>query len=411
MHLFRMAFRNIWRNKRRTFFNLIAFTINIAILIFFVGFYRYRIEDSYSRTTKYLTGHIQIHHSDYEKEERKMPVDLPVPESSELCASFENIPGVIFAGRRIEFGAFLSNGKDKLACLGIGFEPEKEAKFGVLSESIIEGECLESNDYGVLIGYRMAELFNLKVGDIVLVLARTKYNTPNLMDAEIKGIFNIGFGALDKSTAFFSMPFAQELLQMEDEATEIMVGLKNRKIIPSVLKKIDKKIPASIKKDTVINDWTHYAKPLIQDVKGDTRFMAIFLFILISIAVFGMINTMSMSVFERIREIGTMRAMGMSRKQVVRLFIFESVIVSLTGVFCGCFLGGVICLYIAKVGIPLGGFTDAVAVPMGERLYCLSKPIEFIGSFILGIIAGLIGGLSPAIRAGKLKIVDSLREI
>ena len=340
-----------------------------------------------------------------------MPLDLTVPESFELCRLFQNIPGVVFAGRRIEFGAFLSSGKEKVACLGIGFEPEKETKFGVLSESIIEGEYLNPNDYGILIGHRMAELFNLKAGDVVLVLARTKYNTPNLVDAEIKGIFNLGFGALDKSTAFFSISFAQELLQMEDEATEIMIGLEERKLIPSVLKKIDKKIPTPIKKDIVINDWTHYAKPLVQDVKGDTRFMAIFLFILMAIAVFGMINTMSMSVFERTREIGTMRAIGMSTKQVVRLFILESVVVSLAGVFCGWLLGGAISLYVAKVGIPLGGLTDAATVPMGERLYCLSRPIEFIASFILGIIAGLIGGLSPAMRAGKLKIVDSLREI
>jgi putative ABC transport system permease protein len=411
MYLLQMAFRNIWRNKRRTFLNVIAFTVNITILIFFVGFYRYRIEDSYSRTTKYLTGHIQIHHSDYEKEERKMPVDLPVPRSGELCELVQRIPGVVFAGKRIEFAAFISNGKDKLACLGIGFEPEKEAEFGVLSQSIIEGEYLSSNDYGILIGHRMAELFNLKVGDTVLVLARTKYNTPNLVDVEIKGIFNVGFGALDKSTAFFSIPFAEQLLQMEDEATEIMIGLEERGLVPSVLKEMEKKIPASIKKDIVINDWTYYAKPLVQDVKGDTRFMAIFLFILVSIAVFGMINTMSMSVFERTKEIGTMRAIGMARREVVRLFIFESVIVSLAGVLCGWGLGGILCLYIAKVGIPLGGLSDAVTVPMGERMYCLSEPIEFVGSFILGIIAGVIGGLSPAIRAGKLKIVDSLREV
>jgi putative ABC transport system permease protein len=408
MYLLIMAFKNLWRNKRRTILNLTAFTFNIVVLLFFVGAFRFRIEDGTIKTTKYLTGHIQIHQQSYDKEARKLPLNLIIKEPEEIISRTEKIPGVIMAGRRIKFSASVSDGNNKLGCMGIGFEPEQEAKFGLLSQSIVAGHYLKKSDSGVIIGSSMAKIFNFKVGDNVKIIVRTKYNTPNLIDAQIMGIFSTGLSELDKTTVFFPLPLAQELLLMEDEPTEIIIGLKDIKQIPSVIQKIGAVIPKSVAKDLKVYDWNYYSQALLDDVQGDIGFMVIFFVILLSIAIFSISNTMSMNIFERIREIGSMRAIGMSRKQIARLLTLESIIVSVLGALVGCIIGGIICFLVWKVGIPIET-GDSGALPL--RFYVYSNPVEFLGSFVLSIFAGILGGFLPALKARKLKIVDALREI
>lgn len=410
MYLFFMAFRNIMRHKRRTILNIIAFVINIAGIVAFTAFYRGRVVDNYTKTIDYLTSHIQIHNALYESKKRALPLDLTIEGSENIKEDLKNYSGVRGVSERVEFSAILGNGLEQMPCLGIGIQPEEEKNVSVIRDVVVEGEYLTEGDGGVLIGSRLAELLDLSVGDIVFLYVTTAFDQPNLLETEVKGIFNYNFSMLDRSVIYCSYSFIREYLNMPEGATKMMVRLESRKLIPKVMSYLDEYNRERYSGSLQINRWEYFAGPLISDVKGDTSFMGLFFLILVLVALFGIVNTMSTSVFERTREIGTIRAIGTRKDQTIRLFLFESVAISMMGVIIGWSIGFVVSLYLAKVGIPIGEAFEDMAIPMGDRLYSVLGIWEYLGTLFLGIGAGIIGGIAPAMRASRLKVVDALRK-
>ncbi len=413
MFLLILAFKNILRHKRRTILNITALAINVAGIVFFTAFYRGRIVDNYDRTINYLTSHIQIHNPLYETEKRRLPLDLTIKDSKKIKNDLKNHEWIRGVSERVEFAIIVNNGLDQMPCLGIGIQPEEERNIGILPEVITGGDYLVPGEEGILIGSKMAELLNLKVGDIVFLYVTTSLNQPNLFETEVRGIFHYGFPMLDKYVIHCSYDFIREYLNMPEGATKMMIMLKDRRLIPEMMNYLSEYNLKEYSGELQINRWEYFAQPLIEDVKGDTFFMGIFFFILVLVGLFGIINSMSTSVFERTQEIGTIRAVGTRRDQTVRLFLFETLAISLIGVMIGWIIGFAISLYLARAGIPLGqafSETEMMAVPMGEKLYAVLGIWEYLGTLLLGLCAGLIGGISPALRASRLKIVDALRK-
>ncbi len=409
MYLLKMAWRNIFRNKRRTILNIIAIAVNIAIIIFVVAYMRYIIEDRYSKVPKYLTGHIQIHNSEYESDKGdEFPLKYTIDKYQSICNITSKIDGVIFAGNRIEFSGIAGNGKDLLPIQGIAFEPEKESKFGIIDDKIKEGNYLEPKDSSILIGDKMAELMNLKVGDSLKLYIRTKDNSKNIADLKISGIFKTSFAMIDKSYIYMTIPTAKSILKTGSEPTEIIIGLEDRNDVEPVIKELNSKLTGNLKKGINIDSWVKYSRGSVDDLKNTQTFMLIFVLILLLIAVFGMITTMYMNVFERKNEIGTIRSIGMDSSQVKNLFLLEGMVTSLLGVVAGCIIGGLISYIVSKVGIPVPS-AESRTVPTPERLYTDSRYIEFVGAIIIGIMTGAIGSILPAIRISKLKVVDALK--
>ena len=139
--------------------------------------------------------------------------------------------------------------------------------------------------------------------------------------------------------------------------------------------------------------------------------MAVFFGILVVVAVFGIINTMSTSVFERTKELGTLRAIGLRKGHTMKMVLYESIILSMIGVIVGWIIGFFVSLYLSKTGVSFGAMVEDfdITVPMAETLYAVIGWWEYLITFVIGIAAGLIGGLSSVFRIGKLRVVDALR--
>ena len=261
----------------------------------------------------------------------------------------------------------------------------------------------------MLLTERLAHLLRVVPGDTVRLKAQTVDDVPNLVDAEVVGVVRPPFSAIDQSTFFVPLDLARELLDMPEGATEVLIALRDPDASSEMSAAIPDLLGPELAAATEAFDWRHYEPALVADIAVDTRFLAIFFAVLLLISAFIMSNSMSMTVFERTRELATLRAIGLSGNGLLALVSAESALVGALGAVAGGLAGGLLCWYFGIYGIPTD-VGELSSTPVSPRFYPISRPIEYLGSAGLGVMAGWLGGLRGALRARRLRIVEALRD-
>lgn len=405
MELLKLAARNVLRNPRRTLLDMAAFVICLSMLVFFVGVYRFRIVDGVTKATRYRSAHLQIHALGYDAIARKLPLNMDLADAPSLQRRLLADPRVRMASPRIRFFCHLAGAGEMLHATAMAIDPASESHASLLPEAVVRGRYLKNADAGVLLSERLARLLSVGVGDSVRLKARTFHDVPNLVDAVVIGIVRPPFNSLDQSAFFLPLDFAREFLDMQGRSTEIAVMMTDISDALPVASTLVASLTPAQRAIIEYFDWRHYEPALVADIFIDTRFLAVFFSILLLISVFIMNNSMSMSVFERMREFGTMRALGMSREHLLALVSSESVLIGVAGSLAGCLLGGVLCWYFGTHGIPTD-VGELSSIPVSPRFYVISRPVEFAGCIVLGAFSGWLGGLRAALRARSLNVVD-----
>ncbi|MBU0687616.1 MAG: ABC transporter permease [Candidatus Margulisbacteria bacterium] len=407
-----VAARNVWRQKRRSILNIIAISVNIFAIVAYTSFYRGWIVNSFQNITDYQTGHVQIHANGFLKEERRAPLDINIEKSLDLKEKIKKLPKVTAVARRIEFAGSVSNMMDTINVMGVAIEPEDEAKIFVRKDAIIEGSYLKANDEGILIGDKLAKNLNVGVGDYLNLYSQTKFNTHNLVEVEIKGIFSYGFDYMDKNFVFIPLKLADQFLDMGGDVNEMVISAGSHHKTIAAFEEINTALSPETLKKIEVSPWTAFAQGVMEDIESDSISMVILFGILVAMAIFGIINTMSMNVMERSREIGTLRAIGITRKGISRIFLYEAIITGIIAILIGWFFGSLLSAYLTFHGLPMPAeFFENVNVPVDKVMYGVPGITEYIGTGILGLVAALIGGYFPARKAAKMKVVDALNKI
>lgn len=404
-----LAARNVRRNPRRTLLDMAAFVVCLSMVAFFVGVYRFRIVDGVTKATRYRTGHLQLHARGYDDLARRLPLAPAITDTAPILLALGGRPGVRLASERIRFAAAVSRGQEQLRTQGVAFDPEREAAFSLLPEQVQAGRYLRASDAGVLLTERLARLLDVAPGQTVRLKAQSVHDVPNIVEAEVVGVVRPPFSAVDQATLFVPLPFARELLEMETGATEVLVALEDPDATASMLADLPGLLGPERWAATEAFDWRHYEPALVADISVDTRFLTLFFGVLLLISTFIMSNSMSMTVFERTRELGTLRAVGMSRNALLALVSAESALVGALGALAGCLLGALLCWYFGIHGIPTD-VGELSSTPVSPRFYPISRPIEYLGCMGLGVAAGWLGGLRGGLRARRLRIVEALRD-
>ena len=401
---------NLPRNKRRTFFNIVAVTLCLAVYLIMMAFIKGEKEIMYELGIKFLAGHIQIHQKGYdEKSDLMPPVDITLEKSSEIVDVIKGEPRIVNIKRRIEFPGFISNGTNKIGGFVNGIEPQNEINEIFAERLITEGEYagrfLEKGNE-VLIGLALAELFDFKPGDEIFIVAENKFKQPNMDTFKIVGIFSSGFPLFDETVIFIPLDSASRFMgYADDEANVIHVKLGDRKQVSPLRKYIDGKTENRYE----VFSWEHFAPEIVNAVKADEITYAIIIGILLFLMILGLLNTMSMNVFERFQEIGTMRALGFKKSEINLMFLYEGVFTGIAGFIVGLIIGSAVNYYTSTVGIKIPtDMVDEVTIPMWEVF--LSNPTvkHVIYCFLVSIIIPAIGAFIPSFRAQKKSIVETL---
>ncbi|TVR56837.1 MAG: ABC transporter permease [Spirochaetaceae bacterium] len=403
-----IALRNITRNRRRTALNMIALTVGMTIMIAALGWVRGYFTTLYDGMITLDTGHVQVLHRDYLAEARRMPLDLLVENYTATRATLLESAGVDRASGRVEYELELGNGREYMPMRGRAIDPRYEREITTIENFIVSGRYLAASDAepGVVIGRPAAELLGVAPGDTVFLRVRDRYGAPNTTTLKVVGLFNTGYPLFDRHLVITDLRQSTEFLRLGDAVTHIVLGLRGRSDPERVATALNAVLPDSL----TAYRWQRFARTMIAVVEADIGAFVILMGILFFLVLLGILNSMSMAVRERGREIGTMRAIGLKRRQLRRLIIAESIAIALLSAMLACVFGGAFAAYVQFIGFDVAGMMPAdLPIPFGERFFGDTRAIDFIATAALGVVTAVLGSLGPARRAARLAIVDTMR--
>jgi putative ABC transport system permease protein len=402
MKLTRIAFRNVFRNPRRTAFTLFVIVFGAVAMILAGGFVASNFQGLREMTIRNGIGHLQIFTQKFIDGREDKPLELGIENPAAVQAWLAKQPHVVATSPEIEFVGLISNGEKSEAFLGRGIDPGKQEALG-FNVNIKEGKALSGAESEVILGTGLAEALNVKPGDSLTLLGTTTNGALNAIDVTVAGTFATGIKEFDQRAIKVAVPTAQTLLDTK-RVTKLIVKLDSTANTPIAAAQLRKSLPPELGMKT----WRELATFYKQVVM---LYSSIFLFlgiIIVILVVLSSSNTMMMTVFERVQEIGTLMALGTRRRQIVAIFLLEGLVI---GIFGGL-LGWVAGFGMSK-GINVAGITlpPPPSFDRGIALHINFVPQLYVGVFVLVTITLVMAAIIPAIRAARLRIVDALRHV
>lgn len=404
--MLKIAVRNVFRNKRRTSITEMAIIFGAITIILVGGIFEVVVQGLREQTIRTQLGHIQIHAEGYSSKGMSNPWKYVIREPIAIGKLTEDIPQIKTLTERVDFSGIISSGEVSTNFIGIGGIPQKES-FVSSGLNILQGKNVgEITPDGALLGKELAEGLGVKVGDILTLLTNTVYGSFNAVEVVVEGVFQSGSAEYDKRALITTIKKAQSLLDLEG-VTSLIVILDRTEDTDIVSKElIDRfsKAGAAVELSTWKELATYYrqVKGMFDGIFGSVKF------IIAIVVILGIANTMIMSVLERTNEIGTVMALGGSRRQVILLFLLEALTIGLIGGTAGIIFGSLVTKVVAIIGIP-------VPPPPGQNVEFVIRPLllssSIIFAFILLILSSLLSGIYPAYKASKLRPVDALRHV
>lgn len=399
-----MAFLNLFRHRARVFLSLLTVSGAIASTIIFRGYSHYILEQlrTYSAENQY--GHLQIGHKKLWSPESEKIKDQLFHLSDSALEKIRSMPELASAAPRLSLQGLISNGDNQFGAKIIGYDPELETTFKG-SLRVIEGVHLGITDNnGILLGSGLQKKIKAKIGDTVSVVSQTIDGVVNAGDLTVTGIFQTTVSEVDDQVAFIPIKTAQNLLDTSSIELWIL-RLRDINQAPQMRGVIASAV-GETQPELVVRTWRELAHLYNQSEEFFNIQNFIVQMILSALTVLAILNTVGMTVYERIGEIGTMRALGQSRSEIVRLFMIEGFYLSIFGALFGSLLACLSSFLINAAGFATILPGASVEIPIRTDLV----PSAFAFAIAMGLITTLLGTLVPAWRASRLSVVDALRK-
>lgn len=409
LKIIKIAFSNILKQKRRTFFNLITFAANAVALVTMIGMLNGMYNQAFERTIELDTGHFKIYNKKFLEEKARLPVEYNIKEPYAVVEDLKVVEYFVSAAPRIIRNVTVSDFKKKTSVMTLGIDMKAELDTMRTFDRLAPEDRLPDFGGKILLGAKLASLMGVNKGDAMLIYGQTAYKANNLSDIQVQGLYSSGFEKMDKNTAFVPLNFFQDFLDIPGAATEIVVRIKDRKYVKETKMEIEK-ILAEKHPDLTVRDWTEEAAGLIAGARMDYMAYAIMFAILLFLAVFIIMNTLTITVFERTAEIGTLRAIGLEKQQVGWMFMWEGLMLSLGGAVLGGLMAVPIAFYMNFTGVPMPAeFADMMPFPI-ESMTSRNTWFDWVLTTGICLITGVIGAILPSLRAAGTNIVDALKK-
>lgn len=397
-----IAFRNITRQYRRSLFGIIAVTFGVVALVLAAGFIDWIFWAMREGTITSGMGHIQIMRPGYLDGGRADPLHYLMPQVSPQGEAIGRFPTVRAMAPRLAFNGLLSHGEATISFIGEGVSPEAEQQ--VSSFLIIAaGKNLSSDDpKGILLGAGLAANLGVKSGDTVVLLGNTSTGRVSAVECTVRGLFNTPSKAYDDSALRVPLPVAQKLLRVSGIHRWILL-LDETTHTAQTSRSLQKQFSDS---GLEFVPWYELADAYNKTVALLSKQINVVELIIAVIIVLSISNTMMMNVLERTSEIGTCLAIGRSRRQILRQFVYEGLTIGLIGGTLGIVLGWLLAALISSIGIPMPPPPGMSHGYSGEIMF--SGPLA-LNAFLLAVCTTLLASFYPAWKASQMEIVDALR--
>lgn len=408
----RLAWRNLFRNRRRTWITAVTVAVAVFLLNLSASLLVGIEQQSFDNLIYYQTGHAKLFADGYFDHREELPLDYALTEPEELRSLVASVPGVAATTPRLVFQAQLSDGVDQLSCYGVGIQlTGSDTDVYRLPQAVVEGEYLQEGDEGILLGSGLAGVFDVGVGDWLTILAKTRHGAYEAIDFPIVGLVGTGNPLIDVNSVLLPLETAQYMLDMEGEATEVAVRFAATAGEEETVRRIQETIAQSGGYE--VKGWRELESDFMSLVRMKRTGNMVMLTLFLLMAVVGVTNTVLMAAFERTREIGMLMAMGLRGSGIRWLFLAEGALTGLMGGAVGTLLAAVLLAWIASVGIDITAIYGDIDIgyPVRGVIY------PAVNAFVLGYAWGLAGlmaalaSLYPAARASRNEPVEALRHV
>lgn len=401
--MFKLAFRNVFRQKSHSAMTVVAIAGGVAGLILAGGW----VNDIFVQLSEALihsqSGHLQVYKKGYFAAGTRAPEKFLISRPGIEKQRISTEAGVADVMARLNFSGLLNNGRSDLPVVGEGVEADKEATLGS-SVSIVSGRQLDDRDaFGIVLGHGVAQGLKLEPGDQVTLLVNTLEGALNSIDLEVVGIFQSFSNDYDARAIKIPLAAAQELLGT-NEVNALVITLNETRDTDHIAARLEQQLDArglEIRTWLELNDFYEKTVELYKGQFGVLQ-LIILVMVLLSVA-----NSVNMSIFERTGEFGTMMALGNRSSHVFHLVVVENILLGLVGSGLGLVVGVALALGISAVGIPMPPPPNA---NVGYTAHIQIIPSTLFAACAIGIIATVLAAILPARHVSRTPVVEALRQ-
>jgi len=407
-----IAWRNIFRNKRRALLTLSILVLGSTGLLLVGGFFQNMIDGFGEVFIHSQTGHLQINAKGYYQKGVKAPLDYLIEDPAKIEALIRKNPLVNFSVPRLKLQGMVSSGDTGIAVLAIGVDPDLEKKMGNFqtnrrnapSTNFLEGSDLDPQDrYGVVVGKGLLDALGLKVGDTVNFITTRKAGALDGAELRIRGVFQTYIKDFDDRAMKMNIQTAQEILGLPNQIHSLLLILRDTRNTQIAKAQMEEAIQGSGLNLEVLS-WVEQGLYYRQSKDLVNKIYLTIQIIMCTIFFFSIANTTNMILSERMREFGTMMAIGNDRKIIFEMIVLETTILGLIGSILGLLIGTGIGHFVSIIGIPMHP-------PQAAGIYICSITLTskiYLQTFAISMVSAVISSFIPGYRAAHFNIIHAL---
>ena len=405
--LLTLAFRNLWRNQRRTLLTLSAMVVSAALLILSLGVFSGMFKDMLASATEQYYGHLVIAQPEYHRR-HDLFAHLPAALVDQLALEQET--DIIGKSPRLRSFGLLSRPENSQPVELLGVIPELEQQVTSLQQQLMAGHYPSSEERnGALVGQGLARKLKVKPGDELVFVTQAADGSIGNDLLIVSGIFATGDSRHDNNLVLAPLEWLQQVLVLPGRIHEVAMVVADPMTAPQVADRLAARLPANIE----VLDWGDLLPEMREVIAAYDVSRMIIVTILYLATGLGILNTFFMSVMERTREFGILMAQGMRPWTIRGLVLLETLLLGCIALATGLLCGAIMTLYMQQVGIDLSGYIAPVTYAGGTILPRLHAVFE-VGNFLVPaamlLLVSLFAGFLPANRAARLDPVAAIRE-
>ncbi|GAB1432075.1 ABC transporter permease [Spirochaetota bacterium] len=407
-----MAFRNIKRNKRRSFLAALSVCLSLFLISILQGFIGGTLDSMVKNIVRTESGHIRIASSEYLAQSRFMPLQYPVKNYKKLIELLKADPELAKEMRliapRIMMSIMLGDESGSKPAMMIAGDPETEKELLLLQNSIIAG-AYDFGQNGAIIGSSLAKELGYGIGDSFTIMSQGADWGLAFRTFTISGIFETGVSSLDDSVLQLDIASATDFLNMGEDVQQLQIMLRDFGRAEEIAERI-KTLLAPLYPEIEAQAWTEIGEyprmiKLIEDIYFVIYIIVAFL------GTFIISNIMMMVVLERKKEIGILKSMGMKNNLIMRMFLIEGSLLGLAGSLAGLFFGNLFNLVFSILGMDFSKMLYSIRMPIDNVLYTRISLLDSLFFLLLGVFTSAIISYLPARRAARLNATEAIRSV
>jgi len=401
----KIAWRNLWRNRRRTFITVASILFGVLLSAYLTSMQEGSYDEIVDVVVKYYSGHIQVHDKEY-WQNKSINNSFEYPE--QLISQYSRHPEVKQAFPRLESFALVSSEKITKGAIVIGINPIKEDNWTKLSSKIKQGVYLKESDRGAIIGEGLSKYLKINVNDTLVMISQGYHGVSAAGKFPVRGIFRHVSPKLDSEIVYLDIHTCQEFLSAPQMCTSMVINVADQ----NALDPLYLKLKGEIRDPLQVMRWEEMQPEVVQQIQSDRAGGMVLKLVLYLVVGFGILTVLMMMISERKKEMGIMVSIGMQRTKLAWILLTETFFIGLFGVVAGLIVGIPVVWFQTAHPIPLTGKTGGMLQGMGFEpfLFFSGSANVFIYQAITIFIISMVVAIYPVVTALRFNIIKSVRK-